>query len=348
MLCPWCLQPVVLELGEVKAACWRHREGDDCISGERESDEHRAAKQRLFEFLRDCAPRTIALLHLCHKCGSSCRRADLDVPRGTVLLERAFGSVRPDVAIERDGSCSFAFEVVHTNPVSARKARTYLRDCVPWVEVDARAVLATERLDDGLPMLRRDGEGFRLCSRCARGPRHMRAAYGEVNPGVHGPPPCDDVHVVLAIATWHARRVCGEVGLSLDQALHDWERAAPMLVGYLNRLAPGAERVLRICAFRHGEARVSFHVLRMTHSGLVLEAVGLGSVQVGTGLGRAEANARVRDRLSSGVNATARVMAPQKVGRWAPRPGVLSANDVFGRSAARFPSEARTEPLVSA
>ena len=87
--CPECREAVVLKRGQIKIAHFAHKATAGCEYGSGETEEHRRAKQFLHDLLL---------------------RAPVSYEVSKVMLERGFGTVRPDVSCKIGGRY-VAFEI---------------------------------------------------------------------------------------------------------------------------------------------------------------------------------------------------------------------------------------------
>ena len=152
--CPHCDDALVLRLGDARAWHAAHQPGASCVLASYESALHYNTKYRLHDLLRDAA--SVKVLDECRGQGprtSDCTDRVRDWLQGwdRVEVERAVGSLRPDLTLWRGEELLGAIEVLVTHQVGKEKAAILEKLGVPWVEVDAADLRPDWRPTEPLP-----------------------------------------------------------------------------------------------------------------------------------------------------------------------------------------------------
>ena len=170
--CLACNEPVLLRQGQVRVPHFAHYADRD-VSCNPETVLHEAAKLRLVEMLHE----GVAAFHLNVGCPGyvgvdeqrvACSAKDLaeralDVPEfDQASVEVAFGRYRLDAAAALGGEAVLGLEVFQSHQVDEAKEAFLMASGLPWLEVEARAVL-----EEAMPWLAiRSSFGVVQCPAC--------------------------------------------------------------------------------------------------------------------------------------------------------------------------------------
>ncbi|BES73846.1 hypothetical protein RE428_48640 (plasmid) [Marinobacter nanhaiticus D15-8W] len=137
--CPNCRDAVTLRRGEERAAHFAHRPGTGCNT---ESAIHKIAKRLIADTINlnaTSSDRTITIVRECEHCGQA---VDQLLPAKTFTSadeEVRIGEYRCDAVGYRESAIALGVEIRHTHAVDDVKSGSL---AVPWIELDAQAVIA--------------------------------------------------------------------------------------------------------------------------------------------------------------------------------------------------------------
>lgn len=136
--CPICRSRVILRAGEILQPHFAHRPDVECALTKGESWSHWHAKHRITQVVRE-DPKRVRLHRTCDTCGDEADQTLPDTIQDVAVEYTLPSGLRVDVMILGPSGPLCAIEIHQTHAVDREKAA---RLTVPWIELDAEAVLA--------------------------------------------------------------------------------------------------------------------------------------------------------------------------------------------------------------
>jgi hypothetical protein len=143
-LCPLCLLPVVLKLGQIKVHHYAHAREAECAASQPETALHLNTKFHFYRQLKEAQERELWLEEVCRRCKEAKRRHLWARDWDEVGIEYRMESARPDIALLLGSQVMGALEILVTHAVDERKASYLGEQGVPWLEIPATPELYLE------------------------------------------------------------------------------------------------------------------------------------------------------------------------------------------------------------
>ena len=170
-LCPLCLLPVVLKLGQVKAHHYAHARESECAASQPETALHLNTKFHFYRQLQQAQKRELWIEEVCQGCKEARRRHLWARDWDAVAIEHSMTSARLDLALLLGSGVMGALEIFVTHAVDERKAAYLEEQSLPWLEIPAAPELYLEptawTMQAPLPALQLPLPPW-ICPGCAR------------------------------------------------------------------------------------------------------------------------------------------------------------------------------------
>ena len=137
--CPICDEPVILKLGSIRSHHYAHRPETLCSASQPETALHLNTKFYIYQQLRGASSLCIEQV-----CTGHCGRKKMLLWQehwDAVEVEFTMDSIRPDIALLKQGMVVAAIEIVVTHALDDHKKQRLSTLDVPWVEIKASELL---------------------------------------------------------------------------------------------------------------------------------------------------------------------------------------------------------------